>query len=135
MAAVSDVKLNYAVPSIGKHIVEVVYDFAADAGAVGVLDLVQFQEAVIITDMWAQVLTACTSGGSATLDVGVVGADTDAFQAATAVAALTLNSTHSSAAAGADEYIAADGKIAMEIKVAALTAGKIKYFFEVVQAG
>lgn len=135
MAAVSDVKLNYAVPSIGKHIVEVVYDFAADGGAVGVLDLVEFQEAVIVTDMWAQVLTACTSGGSMTLDVGVVGADTDAFADDIAVASLTLNSTHSSHANGADEYIAADGKIAMEIKTATLTAGKIKYFFEVVQAG
>lgn len=134
MAAVANAKTKHAVSSAGKHLIEVDYDFAKDGGAVGVLDLIEFSEAVIVTDFVAHVLTACTSGGSATLDVGVVGADTDAFADDIAVASLSLNSTHASHANGVDEYIAADGKIAMEIKTAALTAGKIRFYIEVVQA-
>lgn len=135
MAQVVDFKGNQYLASDGKYLIEVVYDFADDAGAVGTLNLVQFKEAVIVTDFYTQVLTQATSGGSATLVAGVVGGDVDAFLASTAVAALTANAVFPVDAAGKGEYVAADGIIGMAIGTAALTAGKIKFFIEVIQAG
>jgi hypothetical protein len=134
MAALGNAKLNHFVGSAGKHIVEVVYDFAVDGGAVGTLDVFEAKEGMIVTDVVTQVLTTCTSGGSATLILGVVGGDVDAFLASTAVASLTANATFPQAAAGVDLYLAANGKVGMAIGTAALTAGKIKFYIEVMQA-
>jgi hypothetical protein len=93
---------------------------------------------MIIKDFHAVVKTACTSGGSAVVDVGVVGGDTDALLDGVAVASLTLNSVHSDPLVegtpntkSVPMYLADGGVIAMEIKTAALTAGIIEFVFTV----
>lgn len=115
--------------------VRVVYDFDKDAGAVGVLDLLDIDKDCIVKSFHAVVKTAVTSGGAATLDVGVAGGDTDVMMAAKAVASLTLNSAHGEPAfANLPIFLAAGSKLQQEIKVAAFTAGKVEYVFEIMKA-
>lgn len=117
----------------------VVYDFAADGGAVGALDLFQASADVVLKDFHAIVRTAGTSGGSATVAVGVTGA-TSAFITATegAVANLTANAvfgakpvltegTPNTIAMPLPRRLASGDKVLMTIGTAALTAGKIEF--------
>jgi hypothetical protein len=122
------------------EVVRVRYEFGYDGGAVGVLNLLTASGAMIIKDFHAVVKTACTSGGSAVVDVGVVGGDTDALLDGVAVASLTLNSVHSDPLVegtpntkSVPMYLADGGVIAMEIKTAALTAGIIEFVFTVMK--
>lgn len=108
------------------QVYKAVYDFAVDGGAVSVIDLIELQEAMVIHGGIVKVKTLCTSGGSATVELGIKAGDTDAVLAATAVASLTANAVFSNAAASTDLYVASGAIISMEIKVAALTAGKIE---------
>ena len=71
-----------------KEIIEIVYDFAVDAGAVAALDVLKLKQASIITSCYFVVQTTCTSGGSATVSLGKSG-DAAGLIAATAVASLT----------------------------------------------
>lgn len=105
--------------------VEAVYDFAKDGGAVSVIDLVEMKEACIIHGASVKVLTSVTSGGAATVEIGVAGGDTDAILPATLQAALVAPKGFDSDAAGKGLYVASGGKVSAEIKVAALTAGKL----------
>lgn len=108
-----------------------VYSLAAgDSGAVGVIDLMEAKEAIMIHRAYVKVETTFTSGGSATLEVGVKGGDTDAVLAATAVASLTAPSTFPGAAASEGLYLASGGILSAEIKVAAMTAGKLELVVE-----
>jgi hypothetical protein len=141
MAAVND-HVSIGAPFANEmEIHRVVYDFAEDAGATGVLDLLTTVDAVIIKDFHAVVKTACTSGGSAVLDVGVSGGDTNVLLAGVAVASLTANSCHARPLVEGTPntdlvpfYLAANGKLVQEIKTAAFTAGKIEYVFTVMKA-
>lgn len=136
MATVVDYKGNEYVLSERTEHIEITYDFAVDAGATGALDLIKFKEAVVIEQFYAKVNTTCTSGGSATVIVGIVGGDTDALLDATdgAVANLVAGvSLPGDLATSPALAVAADGVIAMTIGTAALTAGKITYVFKVAQ--
>lgn len=113
------------------EIIQVEYDFANDGGAAGALDLLTASEACVIVDAYAKVKTACTSGGSATLIAGVVGGDTDACIASTAVAALTAGAVIPGASTTKGLKMASGDKIAQTIGTAAFTAGKIVYVFHV----
>lgn len=112
--------------SMGLEFVEVIWDFAKDGGAVAVFDLLEMKEAVLIIAANTEILTTCTSGGSATVEMGVKSGTTNAILAATAVASLTAAKGFPCAAAGDGLYVASGGILSMEVKVAALTAGKIK---------
>ena len=128
-----------------KHVMtqEYVYDFAVDGGGTTqiVLSAKSGKQAIpvgaIIKAVSLKVLTAFTSGGSATLAVGNV-TDDDGFLAAIAVAALTAGAVFTSeqqagallwdntndAKLEANVGVANDGRIGVKITTAAMTAGK-----------
>jgi len=135
MAQVVDFKGNQYVFSNGTAHVEVVYDFSKDAGAVGVLDLIQVKEAMVLESAYVKVNTTATSGGSATVIVGVVGGDTDAILDATsgAVASLVAGVVLPGETASVALKLDADAKIGMTIGTAALTAGKITVVMKLAQ--
>lgn len=120
MASVAKYKANQYVFSGGTDHVEIEYDFAVDGGATGSLDLCQVKEACVVEAAYLKVKTAGTSGGSATVQVGVsAGAG---IIANTAVASLTLGAVIAPAAQ--PTKLAADAIIQLTIGTAALTAGK-----------
>lgn len=114
------------------EIVEIEYDFAKDAGAVGALDLLKVKEGTIVKWCGAKVKTACTSGGLATVSVGISG-DAAGLIASTAVASLTADAAIDSASFGSTYKLASDAIIQMTIGTAALTAGKIVFCFELLK--
>lgn len=125
MAAAKDKKM---VDTFAKEmvLVKAVYDFAKDGGAVGVVDLMETSEATVLHRAWVNVKTAVVSGGAATVEIGVAGGDTDAVLPAQLQAALTAPKTFDGDAASKGLYLASGAKLSAEIKVAALTAGKIE---------
>jgi len=90
---------------------------------------------ILILDACVHVETAATSGGSATLAIGLAGGDVDAFLDASsgAVAALVLNYTEKEAA-GQKLIIPANGKMEAVIATAAMTAGKVSLIISFVNA-
>ena len=106
--------------------VEREYDFSKDGGAQEVIDLLKVNAAMVIEEVYVKVVDAVLSGGSATVEIGVKGGDTDAIMAATGPGGLTAGLVIDGASASKRLKLAADAEISMEIKVADLTAGKIK---------
>jgi hypothetical protein len=115
------------------------YDFAKDGGATGALDIATASGALIVTHFHSRVVTACTSGGSATLKVGVTG-DDDRFANTTqgAVASLTADAVVVPPALEGTPNVlptpykmASGDKILQTIGTAALTAGVVEYVIEV----
>lgn len=134
----------------GIQVAEYVYDFAVDGGAVGAINLHAkagkgvLPVGAIIKAVTAKVVTAFTSGGSATLVWGN-GDDADGYSGATiAVASLTDNALFNGWDNGAallwddtnDHQIpvnvadAADGQFIVTIGTAAMTAGKALFLVE-----
>ena len=132
--------------NVGIQVQEYLYDFAVDGGAVSTIDLSAnnlLPEGAVVLDCWARVITACTSGGSATIAWGPT-SDADGYSgAAIAVASFTDGAVFN--AAGQDSALLWDGtndhRIYFEvgatsddfkitIGTAALTAGKIKFCLE-----
>lgn len=111
--------------------IEFEYDFANDGGAVGTIKLGKFEQKCLVRKASVHVLTACTSGGSATVKIGTSTGDDDAFLDTTsgAVGSLTLNAVVEETA-GQSLIVAADEDVEMVIAVAALTAGKIRVYVE-----
>lgn len=115
---------------------EYVYDFAKQGGAVGQISLVNpanpLPVGAIVTSVHYNVMTAFTSGGSATVAIGDV-ASGARYLAATAYnnAAYTAN-TPAAAAIGVPMRVGAAnaGQIAITIATAALTAGKMMIVVE-----
>lgn len=125
-----------------KNHVTAVYDFAVLGGAVSTLALKDLdgntctlQSGAIITNVIAHVVTACTSGGSATVSLGA-NTTTD-LMGATAVASLSLNALLAGVPVGTAATavrLTADRNISVAIAVAALTAGKVNYHIEYILA-
>jgi hypothetical protein len=134
----------------GVNVAEFVYDFAVDGGSVGAINLhAKDNKGVlpvgsIIKSVTCKVVTAFTSGGSATLAWGN-GDDADGFSGtAIAVASLTDNAVFNGWDNGAalifddtnDHPIfvnvadAADGQFIVTIGTAAMTAGKAVFLVE-----
>lgn len=129
-----------------EEVVRVVYDFSADGGATGALDLFTASVDCIITHFSAVVKTAATSGGSATLKVGITG-DDDLFMTTTqgAVASLTLGAailpapvltegTPNTIVMPLPVKLASGAKVLQTIGTAALTAGKVEYVLKYIAA-
>jgi len=68
--------------------ITVFYDFAEDGGAIGAIDLFELKDNVIVHDIVVEQITAPTSAGAATVEIGVNGGDTDGFLAQAAYDAL-----------------------------------------------
>lgn len=130
MAAVAQAKTVKVWPN-ERAMVRVVYDFAKDAGAIGVLDVITADEACVVKLAEMHVKTLCTSGGSATVSLGKV-ADLAGMIGATAVASLTAGAVILGAALDGSHTLAAGDKVQMEIATATLTAGKIEFVFEII---
>lgn len=136
MADLSNVKSSNGGFRNSPEQVRVTYDFSDDAGATGVLNIFTADADVIITNFYAVVKTACTSGGSMTLAVGTV-ADDDKFVDSVAVASLTANAVLAPPlvegtpnTSNVPTRLASGLSIIQTIEVAALTAGKIEYVIE-----
>jgi len=114
------------------EVVRVVYDFSVDGGQVEANTLFTTDSALLVRCVGTLVETAFTSGGSATIDLGI-GASGVQFNSATAVASYTINTLVASAS-NAFFRMAAGDIMNMDVNVAALTAGKCEFIFEICQA-
>lgn len=133
-----------------KHVQEYVYDFAVDGGSQGTISLsskagyTSLPDKAIVSEVVAYVETACTSGGSATLEWGNT-TDPNGYSGATvAVASLSadavLNGFDNAAALLWDDTndhkihfcanSANDRDFSVTIATADFTAGKIRFMVE-----
>ena len=106
------------------------WEFAVDGGEAD--DTVRIGQAgakCIMTEAYVHVETACTSGGSASMIIGVEGGDVDAFLDATsgAVASLTDDAVISETT-GQGIVVAANSYIHVDIATADMTAGKVHLY-------
>jgi hypothetical protein len=103
------------------------YSFADDGGATTDTYVIGTAKGKIaILDAAVHVETACTSGGSATVKIGINGGDDDAFLDVTSGAVANLVDDFMEKEAAGQKIVVADGgKIEMAIGTAALTGGKI----------
>lgn len=132
-----------------KQYAEYVYDFSVSGGAVGVIALSSLNGKnvipvdAVVKDVWMKVLTTCTSGGSATVEIGNL-TDDNGYLTSIAVASLTAGSTFNAgqqagallwdntndAPLYANVANANDGAVNVKIGTAALTAGKFAVVVE-----
>jgi hypothetical protein len=129
MAAVTNAKTAGAGFTGKIETLEVTYDFDNDAGATGALDLLTADSNCMVR-VAAKVKTACTSGGSATLEVGKSGATATAIAQS---ALTTINAAGKILQPVGWMYLASAEKLIQTIATAALTAGKITYLIEIVK--
>lgn len=112
------------------------YKFSVDGGAISALPIFTATADMVIVGIHALVKVACTSGGSATVAVGVTGT-ADLFVTAVegAVANLTLNAILKPNAVGdLPVRLASGSSVLMTIATAALTAGEIEYVIRYMKA-
>lgn len=112
------------------------YKFSVDGGATGALPIFTASADMVIVGIHALVKVACTSGGSATVAVGVTGtADLFVTAAEGAVAGLTANALLKPNAVGdLPVRLPAGSSVLMTIGTAALTAGEIEYVIRYMKA-
>jgi len=131
MASVSNAQSRGPSFSNAVELVRVIYDFAIDGGATGDLTLLTSVGATVVKLKYMRVVTAVTSGGSLTLDLGKTSGDE--FFADIAVANLTLDSMHLAVATTGVVELTDGEVVAMGIIAAAATAGKMEFVFEVIK--
>ena len=111
------------------------YDFSTDGGATGNYRLGQLFDNTVITKAWYEVITDTTSGGSATIALGVVSDDANGIITATAYDDAIFDAgwhdaTPDGTATNFTTQTTAIRDVVLTIGTAALTAGKIKVFWE-----
>jgi len=124
-----------ASPNFGNdlYVIHATYDFTVSGGAVGAIALIggdgvatcQIQDGALVLSVTPAVETACTSGGAATIRVD--GATSGAMTAATGVASYAINAGLPLATTGL--YSTAAQALQITIATAALTAGRVHYYF------
>jgi hypothetical protein len=112
-----------------------VYDFDVDGGAQGDIELYTLSEDATIIDAHYEVLSAFTSGGSATVAFGVATNDASGLKTAVAFDHADYNAgyhdfTPDGAAANYTTKTTAPRSVIMTIATADLTAGKVRVFGE-----
>lgn len=117
-----------------RQLIKLTYDFARDAGAAAdVVKIGTTNAKILVLDSVVQVETTCTSGGSATVIVGVAGGDTDAFMDTTSGAVANLVADFcNQETTGQGIVIATATAIHLDIATADLTAGKINVWLSYV---
>lgn len=110
--------------------VEITYDFPDDGGVIGVLDMLTIGEKLLVERCYIKGKAAVTSSGDPTIEVGVKGGDTDALIPATLKGAMGIDSVVKEASIADGLVLQENDVLAMEIKVAALTAGKFTFVLE-----
>lgn len=142
MAALKNAKSSSGPFANQTEIVRVVYDHAVDGTAADALDVLTADGDIAIVNFYAKVITACTSGGSAVLNVGISGGDDDALMDAVAVAGLTTGSLHKAPIVLSEGTpntgfgplplkLASGGKIIMDTATDSFLTGKIEFVFEI----
>lgn len=132
--------LNYRGLKGTKELVHVVLDASVD-GSLGAKDLVKFAKDTIIHEAWYEVETALASAGAATVIVGDAD-DADGLLVSKLHTALTADYVSEDDDKGAylldatnknklRKKLAAEKTVQATIGTAALTAGKVHYYFEV----
>lgn len=112
------------------EVVRTVYDFTKDGGATAdKIDLLEADDDMVITSAYLKVLVAGTSGGSATVAIGIEGGTEAELIAATAVAGLTLGALIKKNDS-LPLKVAKDAKLVLVIATADLTAGKFELVLE-----
>ena len=107
------------------------YNFAGDGGATGTIDLATFARKCLVTRAYAHVETACTSGGSATVAVGINDTDIDAYvTASTGAVANLVDDAVLYVATTAANVAQVDDTIRVTIATQPLTAGKVNVYVE-----
>ena len=119
----------------GEHFVEADISYT-DLNAFGtdtiLSDTVVIPNGARITKAEMYVITAFTSGGSATLELGTIRTDrsttydADGFVAATAVASLTAGATIAGSGALVNTTLANDGLLTATVRTANFTAGRAR---------
>jgi hypothetical protein len=113
--------------------VKLTYDFAEDTGAVANYELATFASKCLVLEALVHVETLCTSGGSATVAIGINDTDADAFMTTTTGAVANLADDFVSKISTTDWGVAQeDDTIRLAIATAALTAGKINVWVQYV---
>lgn len=114
------------------EVVRVIYDFSVDGGQVEDNTVLTADGTILVKCIGINVETAMTSGGSATIDLGK-GASGVEFASGEAFTSFSANAFYPSESAA---YLKlSNGEIInMGVAVAALTAGKVEFIFEVCQA-
>jgi len=138
MAAVADKKTVTAPFGNTEAMVRVIYDFAADAGDAGALELLEADGAIVITDFYVRGITELDSAADgSSIDVGISGGDTDILLDGVAEASVAAGAlVKPTIVEGAPNVmpmpllLADGGKIIQTIKDEALTSGKCEYFFK-----
>lgn len=132
--SVTDKKLASGAPtSIGNQMYSVTYDFDADGGtAADTRVLIEFKDAVAVKLSAVRVRTALTSGGAATISLGVA-AGTE-YLSAEAIATFAAGAIVNADEPGGYFKVEADEKIVLSIGTADLTAGKLEFLFEAIAA-
>ncbi len=123
-------KRDEAVLNAGGYRAEsVLFDFSVDGGAVGTLEFGRLLPAgAIVKKVTTDEITALTSGGSATL---MLKAGATNLLAAAAAFDTDFGGIGELALADAQGVkLAADAELELVIAVAALTAGKVRFFVE-----
>lgn len=140
MAALKNKKIVGASFPNATQIVKVIYDFALDGAMASPLDVIEAEDDIVILGFFAKVLTTCTSGGSATLAVGVSGGDVDVLMGDTAVAGLVANAffappqvltegTPNTMSPQLPIKLASGEKIVADTTTASFLTGKIEFTF------
>lgn len=130
MTSVVDTKVVGSSFSNQVDLIRAVYDFDADGGSLGDLTLLTSDGGCVVKLKYMRVVTAVTSAGALTLDLGKAsGAE---LLSAVGKAALVVDLIHLPSAPAAVELT--DGEVvAMGIIAAAATAGKMEFVFEVMK--
>ena len=122
------------------EVVKVVYDFALDGAMASPLDVLEAADDIVIVGFFGKVITTCTSGGSATLAVGVSGGDIDVLMGDTPVASLVAGyfivppqvlteGTPNTMSPQLPIKLADGGKIVCDTTTASFLTGKIEWTF------
>jgi hypothetical protein len=116
-----------------KQLLRFEYDFAVNGGAIGAIaltpDITQLKAGMIVTDIIVHAEAALASAGSATVTFGD-GSDVDAFLADSSGALDALNDIVR--AENLKVLMAGTPVLTMTVGVAALTAGKLEVYLEVI---
>lgn len=116
--------------------VKVTYDFSNDGGATGDYDVLENENSAtdfVVTDFYAHVHTNVTTGSDSDIDLGIGDGGTEFLSDWDAPSAAADSIVGMDTATPVK--LAASGKIVMGIETAALTAGRIDFYFKIKQLG
>lgn len=114
------------------QMIKLTYDFARDAGeSDDVIKLGTTNGKILVLQSYVHVETTCTSGGSATVIIGVASGDVDAFLDITSGAVANLADDFvDKETTGQGIVLASGAAIHFDIATADLTAGKVNLILE-----